>query len=146
MHSDSDSTAIRTQIVTQVQTVTRIQIVTQMQTVIQIQTVTQTQIVTIQEVTQIQIVIQTLIQVQVRGSHTGKNLVILKEIQIDLLKVIRITPKGLNTINKSNNINHNILISGDGAPYKRQQNIINSSSGHRNQNNINQFIWNKMAF
>ena len=35
-----------------------------------------------------------------------------------------------------NNINHNInhtRTSGDGAPYKRQQNIINSSSGHRNQ-------------
>ncbi|MBE0334646.1 hypothetical protein IHE60_10770 [Staphylococcus epidermidis] len=54
-----------------------------------------------------------------------------------------------NNQTNQNNINDNIShtrTSGDGAPFKRQQNIINSNSSHRNQNNINQFIWNKNGF
>ena len=130
---------------TQIRTVTRIQIVTQIRTAtrMQLQTAIRTQIVTQVQTTRIpidsdsktRIVIQTRYKFS-KGSHT-ENLVTLKEIQIDLLKSHTNQPQRpkYNQTNQ-NNIDHNInhtRINGDGAPYKRRQNIINSSSGHRNQ-------------
>ena len=98
---------------------------------------------------QIQIVIQTLVQVQVRvhipekpGNPKGNT---NRPSQRHTNQPQR--PKYNQT--NQNNINHNInhtRTSGDSAPFKRQQNIINSNLGHRNQNNINQFIWNKNGF